>query len=970
MSDPLKELEQLSEELMAADAGIDPNFIDEVAVNLQSSGLTPESDSSKKSEVIVVNESPDKSDDVVVVSVETPRKDQVSVTVTAQAESDKQANELDETVIFPLNQVSAIQQSEPASAYELTLADMFDEECESADSVPCSDVSDREDESPSDRETRQKAKKWARHEAYWDKKAEKNKLFFEMTTNRTISDNVKAAIRLNFIESSYKIELTGIERHKYTDYMLELLRNGETTILETGSAPEEMEDFFTPAINMIELIKQGRYSPYIDQRGETVLMPFGYKDVRRIDDYVRQLPVNSHLAEFTRRFPYIPVNHDLPRLDLVPGDYDFENWNPPLPTKENWRTFRYAPSNIRCDGKSWAANCRHEVSDWDEHPWCKSCLVAADIQPCKSEDACYICELMPTNPKKLFKMRLKYGLDLKAKNKKSDSDGATKAPAVIAVSETAANPADKTLPSESPTVTTPTVTPPVVPVVTPVKARTLRSEIRTQIHANYLTLLKDVNPYITGEANKKKQEKGAEKKKSDKPFRRYLGFCRPGWLVPIYWSRQEFFGMPAGIHHTHVGEQLVAFEREYEYLRAGRKSLLWIDLEDMRIKQKEADISQPKLASRSLKQGTVPLRTDGKQSPAFVKSPTSAVIALAKRDATKKGAARKASQRTVVSVPVDDNSSDEDYTPTKLKVVLASGKSRLSQRKRSEPETSPTGIAGRDDHVSDSDNLHLEKEGTGMGGLAPWSNVNWMGAIPQGTVRRDFDYEAATVAATKIRQVEMKPEVVEQLSEDCAMFSYKRRKRNRQYQPSSRYHRIVNKTLSYYSNSAVDPEFPETIPADLADYPEGIVRASPQIPSPDAGNNFPADTDSLEITQKEICRLDALARALVKIHENDCMAVNTMQIRIDQLEAELRQQQGIHYDESNQAVVMSAVSKNCAVREEVCAELLGIVLAVRRRDNAIRKDPTPAVISRMVSAPLYKTLMTGEPIEEELQLLD
>ena len=44
--------------------------------------------------------------------------------------------------------------------------------------------------------------------------------------------------------------------------------------------------------------------------------------------------------------------------------------------------FKYAPTNFRCGKTSYAANCRHPVRAWDEHPWCGLCLAKADIRGC------------------------------------------------------------------------------------------------------------------------------------------------------------------------------------------------------------------------------------------------------------------------------------------------------------------------------------------------------------------------------------------------------------------------------------------------------------------------------------------------------------------------------------------------------------------------------------------------------------
>ncbi|MEO0854995.1 MAG: hypothetical protein AAFY15_16045, partial [Cyanobacteria bacterium J06648_11] len=81
--------------------------------------------------------------------------------------------------------------------------------------------------------------------------------------------------------------------------------------------------------------------------------------------------------------------------------HDFTDWQPELPSENDWRKFKYAPANIYFEAKMYAANCRHETSLWNEHPWCAICLVRACIPICKHPDTaagvhtdCYICNRM------------------------------------------------------------------------------------------------------------------------------------------------------------------------------------------------------------------------------------------------------------------------------------------------------------------------------------------------------------------------------------------------------------------------------------------------------------------------------------------------------------------------------------------------------------------------------------------------
>jgi hypothetical protein len=99
----------------------------------------------------------------------------------------------------------------------------------------------------------------------------------------------------------------------------------------------------------------------------------------------------------------MPMQHDLPILNMPDEQFDFADWQPELPTNDNWREFKYAPTNIRMNGKTYAANCRHRTVDWDEHPWCVHCLIRAGVTMChnpvsgnENKDHCYICVRMST----------------------------------------------------------------------------------------------------------------------------------------------------------------------------------------------------------------------------------------------------------------------------------------------------------------------------------------------------------------------------------------------------------------------------------------------------------------------------------------------------------------------------------------------------------------------------------------------
>ena len=778
-----------------------------------------------------------------------------------------------------------------------------EDECSTSDtgSEESSDVSERDGEDEEARKIRKKHKRADKLTKYWNDKAASHLEKHAGATSDKMPAGMKQKILDSFVQDSYKIELTGIEDHKYTKYMTTLLRKGETTVLETGSQEEnDMDDFFVPAILMIELIKSGRYTRYKDDENEIVLMPFSYADIRAADRAVRELPCNANKADFNKRFSYVPVNHDLPLLDIQPGEYDFKNWRPELPTQEDFRVFKYAPSNIRCDGSTWAANCRHRVADWDEHPWCGFCMAAAHITQCGEQDLCYLCARMEPRSRKLYKQRVRAWTK---SEKLADFDKNVKL------------------------------------------LDQLRAEVKTQIHANYLTVIKDKNPFLQSDTSKK-----------------YLGFCRPSWLVPIYWSSAEVKRIPADMYKPHIDEQNQAYEREYEWLRAGREDNIWSDLETARIEQREHGSVQKRLRARAARRGFTECSSGEEDATKPEESPSARALSLSKKEVRKKATARRGVQTPPVTTP------KQSKTP-RVKLQF--------KAKKEKKKPAPEGAAGSytsDDHQDEPDpatpqQMNLQMPGAVVPTLAAWVHFEWRGSMPKSRIDREFDYAAVTESAIAIRPVETKQQKTLEFKGDEAMFSYKRRRRNRQYEPNIRYHELVNAKLKCYVQNCMSPDFPREIPIDLAQFPEGRVRSTPQLPTPDAAQKLPEEADTVEISQKEIIRLEAVIRALLKVHENDCMAVTTMQIYINELEDKLADEQEGPYVESNQSKVMAAVSKNCATREDLLAEALAVTLAVRRRDNALRIDVTPNVLNQIVSADLYKVVAEC-PIEEESQLID
>jgi hypothetical protein len=86
-------------------------------------------------------------------------------------------------------------------------------------------------------------------------------------------------------------------------------------------------------------------------------------------------------------FGYLPLNAILPKK-IRPYCVCTE-----ILRKDTADVFIHAPGNILYNKQCYAANCKHRVSMYDEHPWCIICLMLEGVNPLCKKD-CYICAVM------------------------------------------------------------------------------------------------------------------------------------------------------------------------------------------------------------------------------------------------------------------------------------------------------------------------------------------------------------------------------------------------------------------------------------------------------------------------------------------------------------------------------------------------------------------------------------------------
>ena len=214
------------------------------------------------------------------------------------------------------------------------------------------------------------------------------------------------AVNLLYPQCTAKPEWESVCYSPYYDLLRQYIEERRNVLMYEGVGPSRTW-FYLPAQVTAHLAAMGRikYKP-AERYGQPSLRPYNVSEARQACGEVLDYPFNLKAKQVLGLYPWMPLQHDIPMMgDLSGGrDWDFKasEWSPPPPTQENWRLFIYAPSNIRHNGRTYAANCRHRVVGWNEHPWCEICLVNAGIITCDPPTSltnpeasdCYICERM------------------------------------------------------------------------------------------------------------------------------------------------------------------------------------------------------------------------------------------------------------------------------------------------------------------------------------------------------------------------------------------------------------------------------------------------------------------------------------------------------------------------------------------------------------------------------------------------
>ena len=247
-----------------------------------------------------------------------------------------------------------------------------------------------------------------------------------------------------------------------------------------------------------------------------------------------------------------------------------------------------------------------------------------------------------------------------------------------------------------------------------------------------------------------------------------------------------------------------------------------------------------------------------------------------------------------------------------------------------------------------------DRKSGNAGGISPWVEEEWEPTAPVSDSRLRFDYTAAIAGSSAAGGCATVP-VASDSDSDDVMMDFMPKKRKISYVPSNKVITHINNTLECYSEDADSPKLELTLPVYLPDFETSLVRSTVQAPHPDADENYPDKTSVVEVTQLEVTRIEAINRALIKVHECDrAIMAGMMKFskEIDGLKEQPNKDVSRYIANSNPVEMMRAICRNAVVREKLLGEVQGVTLAVRRRDNLVRLNIEDETVNELVARPL------------------
>ena len=682
----------------------------------------------------------------------------------------------------------------------------------------------------------------------------------------------------------------GVAEHKEKKYLRTLLVYRENTEYFPETEEKHEVCYIIPAQIMAYIIVHNTYEvlyPNPKDKSNRILCPKDVQSMYDAEDAVKMIARNAKIGAYFAKFPYMPMQHNLPIVRMLDEDHSFHKWKPQLPVQADWRVFIYAPTNIRYKKVTYAANCRHKTGAWDEHPWCAACLIQAGIKPCvhpdkrtPEDEVCYICAKMTREAIIAFLNRINDW-------KKPDKSGKVKKP----------------------------------------KSRLLPTRIKCQVHADLANAPEaegDLNPACA---------KGTQ------------GICRPATSVPMYAVMEEFMKWSSSQRASAVKRHMRFFKQRYDEDRAhyGTDKPQWPSLKTWEI-----------MGTRTFQE-----RSDDEEEEKGDEEPKSDEEEIENSQDEEEiddGAGDGSSKK-----PIELTHSQSASPKKRRKLGLATRKretksqryQRLLREKENELSTMRADLRSVRRELKETKQQKASAKQT-----YEWKANSTMCTVPSSNNYKTYDYQRALQAAGRMTEDVKMQDPVEPAEKRRKLMQRSLLKNTKKvFVADEDILRKVDKSLANYAEDPWQPEFELCIDACLTDFVPSKILTEPPLAEPDKKGKRPDDESAVVITQKEVIRLEALNRAMIKIHEMDEAFISALLEKMDL--SELQEGQ-----EPDKNIVLDAMRQSHLCKEDLLAEATAITIATRRRDNVMRQDISDFNMTGIVAhaiLPEEKSLLMREP---------
>lgn len=672
---------------------------------------------------------------------------------------------------------------------------------------------------------------------------------------------------------------------RFAKYLDRLLNENKSCPITAKVDGENMSFYVSAAVSLYLYSKE---EARIDSMNR--IIPVNLGKLNQAEKHILHLPHNADSKAVFARYPFLPKQHLLPVVKLNPAVYaKFHNFKKDIPvaTKENCRVFMFAYSNIRYRSTTYAANCRHQTGQWDEHPFCALCWIKAGLPVCTNSaypefngEICYICEVMGPLAIQCRESRFTYWRN-RIKNE----------PDVI------------------------------------MQAKCCPNGITCQLVADFENPVpNDVNPdWHDG----------------------FFGFCRPSWIVPMFDSWSDFKLTLANkgddVWNGKIMEHRADFRKWFEYLKPEEfDPFIWSPLgvaamEINGIVDPPESLDVKSLLGRKSSNSNSDFSPETPLTRKRKAQQELAAKAAAEKAAAEKAAADKlAAEQAAAALRAGNDKSGGDASqftllqatnPNIQTITPLDSNLTIVQQQPLNLSLNPPAITGPANWTSDTDSVEYVWED-------PFEN---------------YSYTAGLLAASRLSGVPVeKKRRMMSVNPGESLVTNPGATSVVNYTPTNRLAFHTNQVLEKYYPNYFTPHLPIYLPIGLSSFPESTIPSTAQAAHADSNGKLPKSNDTAVITEKELVSLDSVNLAQTKLCECDGFAYDAVWSHIVKMD-ESRPPEEKKKGHSDLFKAGDIVRRNMMAREELQGRSNAIVLATRRRNNALRMNLDEHSVAHQVS---------------------